>query len=357
MLNSNDRGVTGVSYGLVVGLIGVVALLTVTQLGNTVNTLFEETSGQLAVGTAAGSGNDSAPPTIAAGQSLDVDEGQSGGAPVGQVSADDNVQVAGFSISSGDPGGVTPYFAISATGLITLTADGASNLSGGQSVTLGVVVTDAAGNTASADVGITINSVAFTCSSDGGPPFASVTDANNPSRIYHLCDASRSGFNAFDGNTNVHTACNASDFDGNFTSSTGTEYGLIRYETVYRTATSVSTGQFVRYRCSGTNCINDSVSIGPLSLSSSFSAVQNASFCTYSTSVTFTPNTYNTRAIYYSGSQSSGYFEYDYYQLNLVNTTLITDHIRNYTAAIRRTLAGNGTKGNVNTYYYIEIEE
>ncbi|GAB5387520.1 MAG: hypothetical protein Alpg2KO_04880 [Alphaproteobacteria bacterium] len=48
LIKSEDKGITAVSYGLLLGLIGVVALLSITTAGSTVKDLFETTDDSLA---------------------------------------------------------------------------------------------------------------------------------------------------------------------------------------------------------------------------------------------------------------------------------------------------------------------
>ncbi len=102
-------------------------------------------------------------PVISQGQSFSYAEGQSAGFVVGTVLATDNVAVTGYSITAGDSSG---FFDISATGEISLTAAGAAAAAasndfetGSNDFSLTVETTDAAGNTGSGIVTVSVTDV------------------------------------------------------------------------------------------------------------------------------------------------------------------------------------------------------
>jgi UDP-3-O-[3-hydroxymyristoyl] glucosamine N-acyltransferase len=149
----------------------------------------------------AGEPLDSVPPTIPPGQALSLVIPADPGATVGQVIATDDISaITGYAITSGDPGASTPYFSISSTGLVTLTAAGADGLRN-STVPLGIAVTDAEGNTGTATVDVTVT-YDFVC--EGSGQWLGYSDLTSGERV-NLCVVYRATSTSPDRNTNVFT--------------------------------------------------------------------------------------------------------------------------------------------------------
>ncbi len=125
--------------------------------------------------------NDTAAPVVTApGASLNYNENQAAGATIGTVTATDNVGVTGYAIASGNNGD----FAIDNSGVITLTAQGASSAANDfettpNSITLGITASDASGNTSTAtDVVLDVKDV-----DDVAPTLSAVTLAGSTATL------------------------------------------------------------------------------------------------------------------------------------------------------------------------------
>jgi Flp pilus assembly pilin Flp len=167
------RGSSMMPYGLVVGLVAIVAILAVQRLGGSVSDMLGEAGDdmQAAIPEGVGSvasgeedegegeeetgGGDTTAPVIAPGQSFTAIDGAAANTALGTVAATDDVAVTGFAITAGDSGG---YFAISPSGVLSLTSAGAAGIDPGvtPSYTLTIEASDAASNTGSASVSVTV---------------------------------------------------------------------------------------------------------------------------------------------------------------------------------------------------------
>jgi UDP-3-O-[3-hydroxymyristoyl] glucosamine N-acyltransferase len=207
---------------------------------------------------------DIVPPTISGGQSFGISLAADSGATVGQVVAtDNNDDIVHYAIVSGDPGGATPYFEISNTGLLVLTTVGASDFDTG--ATLGIEATDGAGNTGSETVDVTID-YTFTCSGGGDwIAYANLVDGTRVNLCVLYNTPNTPGpdrtINVFT-NPNVVTSCLAtSEFAEDFFRNTSGDphFGAVRYETMYspRLASGAdTTSPFVpeRFHCANGLC-------------------------------------------------------------------------------------------------------
>ncbi len=97
------------------------------------------------------SGPDTTDPVVDAGQSFSVTEDAANGDAVGTVSASDNIGVTGYAITAGNTGST---YTINSAGAITV-AD-ATALTAGDTYTLTIEASDAAGNTGTATIAINV---------------------------------------------------------------------------------------------------------------------------------------------------------------------------------------------------------
>ncbi|GAB5389742.1 MAG: hypothetical protein Alpg2KO_27100 [Alphaproteobacteria bacterium] len=261
----DNRGASALTYGLLVGLIGVIALGTIDGMGRDVNSLFGQVSDNMASAGGFATGDGSPVVTAVSFSYVDtngdgtLDNGSSGANySFGTVPASGDKGIAAFAIIAGDPGGATPYYSISNDGTLSTTADAPSGLRSGTD-SLTIQATDSDGNTGQAVVTISITKP-FVCGS-GSSPQSSVTGQldNGTAVTFHACGANRitNAYNAFsDPNINVVTTCLArSNFDAPFQFSGG-DSEFYRYEMSFTDSVSArsNTSDFRNRTCTNASC-------------------------------------------------------------------------------------------------------
>ncbi|MFT6818970.1 MAG: hypothetical protein ACJATT_002788 [Myxococcota bacterium] len=173
------------------------------------------------------------PPVVLCGQSHSNVVPAAAGTTVGQVIASDGEgKIASYAIAWGDPGGLTPYFSISSTGLLTLTRDGEEGFRN-RTVSLDIAMVDEAGNSGRNLVEVVV-SYSFFC--EGGGAWLGYSDLTNGDRV-NLCVIDRTAATNPDErldvfrNPRVLTSCiGPSEFaEGHFRGTTGSSrFGAIR---------------------------------------------------------------------------------------------------------------------------------
>ncbi|GAB5388153.1 MAG: hypothetical protein Alpg2KO_11210 [Alphaproteobacteria bacterium] len=154
------RGASLTGYGLIVGLIAIIALGSLTSIGSQTTGLFGTVSGRMDQVV-------NGPSSLAADQSFVAQVGDSSGSVVGQVDTGGAGEATAFSISSVSPVEADGHFDISDSGEITVSAAGASayaSAAWARPVTLGISAEFDNGTSASSTVSITFSG---TCAVDG----------------------------------------------------------------------------------------------------------------------------------------------------------------------------------------------
>ncbi|GAB5387934.1 MAG: hypothetical protein Alpg2KO_09020 [Alphaproteobacteria bacterium] len=361
-LSSTEAGASLTGYGLVVGLIAIVALGAVTTTGQQVNNLFGNVSDSLdavdggsSVSSGPASPPDAAPPSIAAGQSFDMSAWAIQDAVIGTVSASDDIGITGLTITAGDPGGSTPYLQISPTGEISVTAAGEDALSAG-SHTVTIQASDAAGNTVTEDISLTIDSHYHCATTDSvwaQPVYADVVGGGT----WHLCYAARS-IDVFSIGIGAVTSCpSPADIVGHFklSSNPSTNVGAVRFETAYTNASSSNSASWQHYNCTNADCTT--VSAGSTGGTSPRTIAINPTLCSIST------DGYNASGgsvIGYQQFGTSGTIRHDVFMYGMTGTSSSSySGFNPYVYSIYRdfgvaSLSAVENVGAVNGYYYLE---
>ena len=306
------------------------------------------------------------PPVIDPGQTFSVDVPAASGALVGQIAASDAEGViVEFAITSGDPGGVTPYFAVSSTGDVTLTTAGADSLRDGP-VTLGVTATDDAGNVGTGSVTISV-SYSFEC--EGGALWLGYADMVSGDRA-NLCVAFPSGGSTASRNTNVFgnpdvlTGCPAATafVEPYFRNTSGNPaYGAVRFETSYRPrrapGSNVTSGAPAqKYYCSSTACVSSTFQ-SQTSFNDSTTYVDNVSVCTLAMDGYALPTSGGTDSTRLShiqyGSSTKALYNW---RMGGVRNTLQTMNVSHYRVFRGRNSASGTTHSANSGYSFLQLD-
>ncbi|GAB5388087.1 MAG: hypothetical protein Alpg2KO_10550 [Alphaproteobacteria bacterium] len=155
-IGMSKKGVSILSYALLLGLIGAIALAVLDDIGKQNVSLYDTVANRMAdpsggTGSSANS-NDSSPPSVA-DASFSVNELDPQGTVLGTVSASDDLGVTALTITGGNQDG---HFELSASGVLSTTAAfvNSANLSG---YSLTIQAEDAEGNSSTGTITVTVN--------------------------------------------------------------------------------------------------------------------------------------------------------------------------------------------------------